>query len=77
MPVNNNFSYYAFHNFHSNFGISECLSSRQAFSLLHSNIKSLSGNFEDFTTMLIELYIPFLVIGLSETKIKFGEQNSP
>ena len=74
MPVDSNFSYSTFHDFHSNFDISECLSSKQAFSLLHSNIGSLSGNFEDFTTMLAELYFPLSVIGLSETKIKFGEQ---
>lgn len=74
MPVDSNFSYYTFHEFHSNFDIFECLSSNQAFSLLHSNIRSLSGNFEHFTTMLPELYFPFSVIGLSETKIKFGEQ---
>ena len=74
MPVDSNFSYSTFHDFQSNFDISECLSSKQAFSLLHSNIGSLSGNFEDFTTMLAELYFPFSVIGLSESKIKFGEQ---
>ena len=65
-----------FHNFHSNFDISKCLSStyKQAFSLLHSNIRSSSGNFEDFTTVFTELYCPVLVIGLSGTKINFGEQ---
>ena len=76
MPVDSNFSYYTFHDFHHNFDISECLSSKQAFPLLHSNIRSLSGNFDDFPTVLTELYMyfPFSVIGLSETKFKFGEQ---
>ena len=74
MPVDSNFSYNTLYDFHSNFDISEWLSFKQAFSLPHSNIRSLSGNFEDFTTMLTKLYIPFSVIGLSETKIKFGEQ---
>ena len=74
MPVDSNFSYDTLYDFHSNFDISEWLSFKQAFPLPHFNIRSLSGNFEDFTTMLTKLYIPFSVIGLSETKIKFGEQ---
>ena len=39
-----------------------------------SNIRSLSSNFEDFSTMLSELYFPFSVIGSTETKIKVDQQ---
>ena len=34
----------------------------------------MSSNFEDLTTMLSELYFPFSVIGLTETKIKVNQQ---
>jgi len=75
MPVDINFSYYTFHDFHSNPGIFYCLSSNNAFSILNSNIRSLSSNFEDLNTMLSELYFPFSVIGLTETKIKVDQQH--
>ena len=61
MPVDTNFSYYTLHDFHSNPDIFDCLSSNYAFSILNSNIRSLSNNFEDLTTMLSELYFPFSV----------------
>ena len=74
-PVDSNLSYYTFHDFHRNFDMSKCLSSKPAFSLPHSNIRSLSSNCEDFTTMHACCVIfSFSAIGLSETKIKFGEQ---
>ena len=37
-------------------------------------IQKQNDSQQDFTTMLAELYFPLSVIGLSETKIKFGEQ---
>ena len=74
MPVDINFSYYTPHDFHSNPDIFDCLSSNNAFSILNSNVRSLSSNFEDLNTMLSELYFPFSVIGLAETKIKVDQQ---
>ena len=74
MPADTNFSYYTLHDFHSNPDIFDCLSSNYAFAILNSNIRSLSSNFEDLTTMLSELYFPFSVIGLTETKIKVNQQ---
>lgn len=74
MPADINFSYYTLHDFHSNPDISDCLSSKNAFSILNSNIRSLSSNLEDLNTMLSELYFPFSVIGFTETKIKVDQQ---
>ena len=74
MPVDTNFSYYTLHDFHSSPDIFDCLSSNYAIPILNSNIRSLSSNFEDLTTMLSELYFPFSVIGLNETKIKVNQQ---
>ena len=74
MPVYTNFSYYTLRNFHSNSNIFDCLSINCAFSILNSNIRSLSSKFEDLTTMLSELYFPFSVIGLTETNIKVNQQ---
>ena len=71
IPADINFSYY---DFHSNPDIFYCLSSNNAFSILNSNIRSLSSNFVDLNTMLSELYFPFSVIGLTETKIKMDQQ---
>ena len=74
MPADINFSYYTLHDFHSNSDIFDCLLSNNAFSILNSNIRSLSSNFEDLNTMLAELYFAFSVIGLTETKIKVDQQ---
>ena len=47
MPLDNNFGFYSTHDFHSNYGISECLLSDQSFSLINCSIKSLSANFDN------------------------------
>ena len=52
MPVDINFSNYTLHDFHSNPDIFYRLSSNNLFSILNSNIKSLSSNFEDLNTIL-------------------------
>ena len=69
MPSDQNFNYYSTHNFHSDNDILECLTNSQPFSALHFNIRSLAANHDQFTNMLAELYFPFPLIGLSETKI--------
>ena len=70
MPADDNFSYYGTHDFHSNHDITECFSNEQTFSVINCNIRSLSANFDSWVDMLSELYFPFSLIGLTETKIK-------
>ena len=70
MPTDENFSYLSTHDFHSNHDIAEGFSNGQAFSLIHCNIRSLSANYDNLAHMLSELYFPFSIIGLTETKIK-------
>jgi hypothetical protein len=43
---------------------------RKCFSILNCNIRSLSANFDALVNLISELYFPFSVIGMSETKIK-------
>ena len=69
-PTDCNFSYLSTHDFHSNHDIAECFLNGQAFSTIHSNITSLSANYDNLAHMLSELYFPFSIIGLTETKIK-------
>lgn len=73
MPSDQNFNYYSAHDFHSNCDIVECSADLQPFSTLHFNIRSLAANYDHFIHMLTELYFPFSVIGLSETKIKVDQ----
>ena len=70
MPTDDNFSYLSTHDFHSNHDIAECFINGQAFSVIHCNIRSLSANYDNLAHMLSELYFPFSIIGLTETKIK-------
>ena len=62
------FKYYSPHTFHENHDIKETFSSKSALSLLHCNIRSFNANFDNLVNMLSELYHPFPIIGLSETK---------
>ena len=73
MPLDNNFSFYSTHDFHSNYDISECLSNGQSFSLINCNDRSLSAHFDKLSDMLSDLYFPFSLIGLNETKLKSGQ----
>ena len=40
---------------------------------MNCNIRSLSANFDNFLHMLSELYFPFSVIGVVESKIKIDQ----
>ena len=51
------------------YDISQCFPNKQSFSILNCNVRSLSKNYNNFTNMLSNLYHPFSLIGLSETKI--------
>ena len=73
MPLDQNFAYYSTHDFHSNHDICECLSHSGSFSALHCNIRSLSANYDSLVEMLSALYFPFCLIGLSETKLREGQ----
>ena len=73
VPVQSNFKYYTTHDFQDSNEIVHCTSSNH-FSVLHSNIRSLSANFDNFTQMLSELKHTFSVIGLTETKFKVSKE---
>ena len=69
MPLDDNFAYYTTHDFHNNYDISQCFPNKQSFLIVNCNVRSLSKNYDNFTNMLSNLYHPFSLIGLSETKI--------
>ena len=75
MPYDKNFNYYTAHDFHINQDVIECYDGSNSFSVLNCNIRSLSANFDNLVNMLSELHYPFSLIGLSETKIKFGQDS--
>ena len=71
LPDPTNFKYYSSSDFHDlknhyNFN-------NKTFSVLHSNIRSLAKNHDKLIILLEELGHNFSLIGLSETKIKLGE----
>ena len=67
------FRYYTAHSFHDNADIDVTFASKNVFSLLHCNIRSLGANFDSLSNMLSELYYSFSVIGLSETKLIYNK----
>jgi hypothetical protein len=69
IPFNTNFKYYSPHDFHSDADINN-LSASNNFSVLHSNIRSLSANHDKLLIMLDELKFQFSVIEISEIKLK-------
>ena len=52
----------------SNQDIVDSFQSYDSFSAIHCNVRSLSANHDSLVNMLPELYFPFSLIGLSETK---------
>ena len=62
-----NFDYYSTHEFHSSKDI-EAIICPRAFSAL----RSIEANFDAFQQILSDMNHSFLIIGLSETKIKVG-----
>ena len=58
IPVPSNFKYYTKQDFANDHQIINCTSSN-CFSVLHSNIRSLNANFDNFTHMLNLLYYRF------------------
>lgn len=69
-----NFNYYDVHNFHAGPEIADRFN-ENCFSAIHCNIRSLSSNYDKLENMLVELYHPFSIIGLTETKIKSEQDN--
>lgn len=67
LPSLTNFDYYSTHEFHSSKDIQSTICP-QAFSAL----RSIEANFDAFHQMLSDMNHPFLITGLSETKIKVG-----
>ena len=68
IPVQPKFKYYTTQDFVNNEAIIINCTSSKCFSGLHTNIRSLNSNFDNFTQMLTELNHDFSVIGLTETK---------
>ena len=64
MEMNTNFNYYDTHDFHK---LSRNNHTGNLFSLFHSNICSLNGNFEKLENLLNDLEFQFSIIALSET----------
>ena len=64
------------HAFHDNHYINEYFSDK-CFSALHCNIRSLPANFDNLQHMLSGLYLPFLILGLTEIKLKAGQSFLP
>ena len=71
MPLEQNFQYYSTHEFHDKY-IKDCFSAK-SFSVLNCDFRSLSANFDTLAQMLSELYFSFLIISLTEIKIKENE----
>ena len=59
-----NFDYYSVHEFHK---LKNNTSSRNSFSVFHTNISSLSTNFEKLELLLYEMNFKFDIIALTET----------
>ena len=68
IPTNANFTYYSTGDFLRNDDIQSC-SSGNSLSFLHSNVRSVSANYDSLFHMLSELSFPFSIIGVTETKI--------
>lgn len=75
IPLQSNFQYYSVQDFHNNNLIRNCTTSVNYFSAMHSNIRSLAANIDNFKEMLCELNHKFSVIALTETKIKVNKDN--
>ena len=64
------FNDYPIPSFKSSTRVKQLISAPDSFSVLHSNIRSLSANHDELTTLLSDLNSKFSIIGLTETKIK-------
>jgi hypothetical protein len=62
IPLQSNFQYYSTQDFHNDNLIRNCTTSANSFSVLHSNIRSLAANTNNFKEMLCELDHNFSVI---------------
>ena len=72
LPSNVNVQHYIAHDFHYSPYVNECFSD-EYFSIVHCNIRSLTGNFDNLQTMLSNLYFPLSIVGLTEIKLKVGQ----
>ena len=72
LPSDVNVQYYIAHDFCCSPNVNECFSD-EYFSILHCNIRSLTVNFDNLQTMLSNLYFPLSIVGLTEIKLKVGQ----
>ena len=64
-----NFNYCSIPNFKSSIGTEQQSFESDYFSVIHSNIRSLSANYDKLITLLSDLNHKFTLVGLTETKI--------
>ncbi len=62
-------NYYSISSFKSGVGSRQLTPVPDSFSVLHSNVRSLSANYDTLSALLSNLNFKFSVIGLTETKI--------
>ena len=71
IPIQSNFKYYTTSDFSDDNIIKNCLSEKSCLQL-HCNIRSINANLDHLIQMLAELQHNFTIIGLTETKLKVG-----
>ena len=74
IPLRVNFDYYAPTEFKDSFG-ARSHNINSSLSVLHSNVRSIQGNFDKFQQMLFDLDHPFDIIGISESWINHENTN--
>ena len=74
-PSQCNFKYYTTDEFRNDNITKNCTSANHL-SFLHSNIRSLDANFDNFVQMLSEFSYSFSVIGLTETRLNDRLENN-
>ena len=75
LPSLTNFNYYSPHKFHSDINI-QCSFTKDYFSALHWNLRSLQANFDSLTNLLYELNHTFSVIGISKTRLTLNKDQT-
>ena len=53
--------------------LSKLSKARNDFSLFHMNLRSLSLHYDELSSLLVEIKLPFDIIGITETKKHWGK----
>ena len=70
LPLEINSSNYTTQDFQINIELCESIKNPTSFTVLHSNIRSLSKNYDQLTNLLSSIQHQLSIIGITETKIK-------